>query len=708
MGEIKNTQAAEAQGRRRSWPSVFGGGEAATDAGHTDAVSKVLGNTKIGNLDDSLKPCDPGATPTEDERTSDLTAEAQAEFAFARPLPDHTGPGPEKLHETESEDRSPHMSPAREARGLRQSGGRMARDKDFESMDIFLGDSSPKRRPVHCTSSFSLPAITGTEAGCPPPKPASRRPRPRTGGHLMQGGGMACNLSGDSKHSASTLHEYTLCVLCHGISSDARDWDTWVELLEARFPTWKIMPLTKLSEGSRFMGSGLNDLADIAAAEVIGALRDGFDHGHGPPTTLHCVGHSMGGIVLRGAISRVFDEIGPDWLRFGHYLSLSTPHLGIQATLGAPLQTWKNLAWLSSFVSSQAAQLAVQDRTTCDDADDVPYLVSLASAGGPHLALLERFRSRSCVTLASGDPLIPLPSGVIDADCVCQAPSIFDAAFWRFEDLGAMGGEELATSVAPLPDSFEKRWGEVKATQAAQAQGRRHSWTSFFGGGEATTDAGHTDAVSKGLRNTKIGHLDDSREPCDPRAKPTEDKRTSDLGAKAQTELGFARPLPYHTGTGQENLHETDSGDHSPPMSPAREARGLRQAPRRSAHDDDFESMDIFLGDSSPKRRPVYCTSSLVSPAITGAEAGCPPLEPASSPIEITWRVSADGSCRFPVEMLDGLCALRWRRVVAQVHLRPMPFNTHVFLIGKKSEQYELEHQMSRQCIECLVELLTD
>merc|ERR1712136_553737 len=71
---------------------------------------------------------------------------------------------------------------------------------------------------------------------------------------------------------------------------------------------------------------------------------------------------------------------------------------------------------------------------------------------------------------------------------------------------------------------------------------------------------------------------------------------------------------------------------------------------------------------------------------------------------QLTWETSSDGACRFPLEILHGLETIPWRRKVARLHYLPFAMNTHVFLIGKSSEQWSSEHKLSMQCINQLVE----
>jgi len=232
-----------------------------------------------------------------------------------------------------------------------------------------------------------------------------------------------------------------ICVLVHGMGGDANDWEVWVELLTSRFPSWVVWPLKTLANGCRFMGLGLDALEKLAAEEIVEAIRS---IGQSEHVTLHCIGHSMGGLIVRGALAHVLDTLAPRDLQLGHYLSLSSPHLGIQASWAAPLQLWRNLCVLSRPISSQLAQLAIQDTA----GPEQPYLVALGDASGRPVEILRRFRRCTCVTLASGDPLIPLPSGVIEPERRFNgSDGLRDRAFWQILSASGLGSsleQELA------------------------------------------------------------------------------------------------------------------------------------------------------------------------------------------------------------------------------------------------------------------------
>ena len=93
---------------------------------------------------------------------------------------------------------------------------------------------------------------------------------------------------------------------------------------------WILRPLNTLVSGARPMASGVDTLATLAAEEVLKTLSE-----LGPgPITLHCLGHSMGGLALRGALPRILD--GAPRLTPGVFMTLSTPHLGVLASWGEP------------------------------------------------------------------------------------------------------------------------------------------------------------------------------------------------------------------------------------------------------------------------------------------------------------------------------------------------------------------------------------
>lgn len=387
-----------------------------------------------------------------------------------------------------------------------------------------------------------------------------------------------------------------LCVMAHGVGGTYGDWDTWVELLAERYPEWLLLPLRSLEKSCRLLSAGVDVIADLAACEIVEAVKAewGGSQEEGAKLTLHCVGHSMGGLIIRGALPRLFLDLEDIPFELGHYISLSSPHLGIQSSWWLPSHAWRNLCWLSGFVSNQLLQLAIQDTGI----SRLPYLVELSNPAGEHLPLLARFRHRTCVTLASGDPLISLPSGVIDPGVCAMTHSSFDASFWRFDEHFVTEGSS----------PFERK---LK--------------TSGISAGKLPEGS----LKNEGMFNVIISFL-----------------------------VSLWAFLSSFCCVSRRNLSKKRGGQKY--------------------------------------GRP----SELTSPM---SEA-----DDLDSPSQLSWQLSEDLTCKYPSELIEGLVSISWRRVVARAHHWPCARNMHVFLIGKVQEQFVEEHRMSRECIECLVEILSE
>jgi len=162
-----------------------------------------------------------------------------------------------------------------------------------------------------------------------------------------------------------------LCVFCHGLAGDRNDWNTWIPWLERQCPTWRLKACESVTKGSMpVIGEGLHTLAELLAEEVLRTIEElrtevFWSSRELRPEqeweeemtalTLHCIGHSMGGVILRGALARIF-EAEPT-LEAGVFMSLSSPHLGVQASWGAPQDMWRNFSFvLRPFSGHQKGQ----------------------------------------------------------------------------------------------------------------------------------------------------------------------------------------------------------------------------------------------------------------------------------------------------------------------------------------------------------------
>jgi hypothetical protein len=145
----------------------------------------------------------------------------------------------------------------------------------------------------------------------------------------------------------------------------------------------------------------------------------------------------MGGLILRGALPRILEGYADAevfQVQFGHYVSLSSPQLGVQAGWAVPWLWWRNLSKYTGRFSGQLTQLAMQDGRR----HGIPYLAALADKDGKYIAALSKFRCRTCVSMTTGDALIPTCSGLIQKENPFNK-SFLQSGFkgtWRFEARG--------------------------------------------------------------------------------------------------------------------------------------------------------------------------------------------------------------------------------------------------------------------------------
>eukprot|EP00930_Biecheleria_cincta_P084270 TRINITY_DN73762_c0_g1_i1.p1 TRINITY_DN73762_c0_g1~~TRINITY_DN73762_c0_g1_i1.p1 ORF type:complete len:547 (-),score=88.85 TRINITY_DN73762_c0_g1_i1:84-1562(-) len=214
------------------------------------------------------------------------------------------------------------------------------------------------------------------------------------------------------------------------MAGSAADFRLWENRLAVHYPDWRVRSLASYKQRVvPILGDGLDEVAALAEKEIVEILCD-MQSEYAGPVTLHCIGHSMGGLILRGALPGVFEQV-PDLLA-GTFLSLSVPHLGVQASWGDKKAMWRNLSKLTAFISPQLPQLAVQDGTS---KDSTPYLVKLAKEGSLYIRALRRFRRRICVTMLNGDIVIPAASGSLWTDRKWDKPAWPASllAGWGFE-----------------------------------------------------------------------------------------------------------------------------------------------------------------------------------------------------------------------------------------------------------------------------------
>lgn len=237
-----------------------------------------------------------------------------------------------------------------------------------------------------------------------------------------------------------------ICILVHGLMGSSKDWQTWVECLAERCPEWVVKPIDLREQTRPIIGKALQELADVTSQKILQVVAEAEASQPGGGCRLHCVGHSLGGLILRAALPHVHRELSGR-VQMGVYMTLSTPHLGIQASWSAKADMWRNLCILAGVISAQLPQLAVQDSS---GGGGRPYLMALTDQD-PFLDVLASFSRRVLVTMSGGDPVIPTVSGsLVDLPWRQPQHDQHQLAGW---------GIEHASCNAPPQDAAEQLCG---------------------------------------------------------------------------------------------------------------------------------------------------------------------------------------------------------------------------------------------------------
>eukprot|EP00928_Gymnodinium_smaydae_P000903 TRINITY_DN10330_c0_g3_i1.p1 TRINITY_DN10330_c0_g3~~TRINITY_DN10330_c0_g3_i1.p1 ORF type:complete len:655 (-),score=48.14 TRINITY_DN10330_c0_g3_i1:156-2120(-) len=564
----------------------------------------------------------------------------------------------------------------------------------------------------------------------------------------------------------STACDKDVCFLVHGMWGSHLDWETWVEVLAERFPAWSVKPLESLSGETTLRGRSIEELGAMANREISEIILKEYACNPRVSLTLHFIGHSLGGLIIRSALATLFESTAPYRPTLGHYLSLSTPHLGIRASWRAPRHVWKNASGLASRIlgTKLLAQIAVQD-TPAGGAD--PYLVQLSDPAGPYLGMLLLFRKRTCATVASSDPLISATSGVI-SPCYRTPFAPVGAPLWYFSERSGFEKSSNFTrwgnhtpNMGPyFPHGMrvyikshtnlylQDGNGTVKLSRKART---REQWAlGYAGGGKVTI----TSSSGRRLQDCK-GNVRLSKN-----AQAWEQWVIGDAGrGKVIIKSHRSQNLQDNNGalmlSGNEKAWERWSVVSADGTSafcfeqyPSEDIRTHNSSScssswvRRGAvligvcftammilwyglHDDVQRSslislslftVAVFVGSLAFKRygRVGSISEQTIAEYPLATDYRELPSAPRSSKKSrackgresLEWRSSSDGTCRFPSKMALGLTSVPWQRVV--VTARGKTKNVHVFLIGKRKEQLDIERQMSRQCVERLVEVLAE
>lgn len=261
-----------------------------------------------------------------------------------------------------------------------------------------------------------------------------------------------------------------LCVLVHGIEGSNQDMQIWQERLQLLRPEWHLLLAASISQTCRVVGDGIDRLGELLAREVLDALKE-FG---GRQVRLHFVGHSLGGLVARAALPLIAEaeEVEPEALEYGHFVSLNSPHLGVRS--GHPFTCWKNLG---DIIPQRLGLLRLIHQVTLQDREELtkapagssissssgrgvprPFLEELADPTGAPSRALRRCASRSAVAASHWDVMVPCCTAAICAENTFPSPSLFTGYWWPFWRIDAAVGPDGLAARLRRPSAAAARW----------------------------------------------------------------------------------------------------------------------------------------------------------------------------------------------------------------------------------------------------------
>ncbi|KAK3285561.1 hypothetical protein CYMTET_6834 [Cymbomonas tetramitiformis] len=223
----------------------------------------------------------------------------------------------------------------------------------------------------------------------------------------------AVGISTASEHSSSPKPTH-LILLVNGIFGTANDWDFARAAIsdEARAdPSNTESAFVHASRANEFFATfgGIDEAGKRLASEVKTLRREQPEL-----TCISIVGHSLGGLISRAAIAHMLDAKAGTLcgLRPRHFVTLSTPHLGVFT--GLPITTWLGLKDSlysaiappigSTVFNRTGEELLIDDQKTTSQ----PLLVEMTSdqPDVPYLSALAAFKQRTAYACVEYDHLV--------------------------------------------------------------------------------------------------------------------------------------------------------------------------------------------------------------------------------------------------------------------------------------------------------------
>ena len=263
----------------------------------------------------------------------------------------------------------------------------------------------------------------------------------------------------------STMNKGGIChwiVLSHGNNGETKD----VEFLQSKIEEQAkdgvdVLHVQCLTCNSNNTHEGINVGGKRIAQEVKTFYMDYIENCHYDRIVFSVAGHSLGGLYLRFAIADIvqwFDEECVTGVEYKSYLSICTPHLGMNRTSKPGYFNWMEKAisvganvYVRNWLGPTGQQLAVIDK---DGENGQSLLLEMSDPNGKFIKALNRFSFRTIVGATHYDMSVPHSGACIQVNNPFTAPNYSPNV--TFHIVGHSNFESSACAILSLEDKLKQ------------------------------------------------------------------------------------------------------------------------------------------------------------------------------------------------------------------------------------------------------------